>query len=237
MSSGRCTRGWRCGVGWRRSSGARCRCGSASTRVRWSSGRLASRARSSPGTPSTWPRGSSRPPSRARSWSASGRRLCVAGAFEFDAPMRVEAKGKAEGVECRTARPRALPHAAARRSAACGPRSSAETPSSSCCGTRTSASRCDRCSHTPSRSWARRASARRACVRELWEWCGREAPGGAAPHGPLRAVRTQRGRTACYQVLHRRRTGEEVGTRPGSRTPGIRPIPHWHGDRGEWPPT
>jgi class 3 adenylate cyclase/tetratricopeptide (TPR) repeat protein len=114
----------------------------------------------------------------------------VAGAFEFDAPMRVKAKGKAEGVECRRLvralslmRPRGVPglrpafvgrddelgrlQQAYERARATGQPQSATIMGEAGVG-------------------------KTRLLRELWEWCGREAPeavrrtGRCAPYGLAR---------------------------------------------------
>jgi class 3 adenylate cyclase/tetratricopeptide (TPR) repeat protein len=114
----------------------------------------------------------------------------VAGAFEFEASMRVEAKGKAEGVECRRLvralslmRPRGVPglrpafvgrddelgvlrHAYERVRATSEPQAATIMGEAGVGKTR--------------------------LLRELWEWCGREAPevvrrtGRCAPYGLAR---------------------------------------------------
>ena len=58
-------------------------------------------APSSPATRSTWLRGSSSRPLLARSWSASGPLAPARGAFEFDSPRTIEAKGRPDGIPCR----------------------------------------------------------------------------------------------------------------------------------------
>ncbi|MDQ2984067.1 MAG: AAA family ATPase [Actinomycetota bacterium] len=114
----------------------------------------------------------------------------VAGAFEFEAPMRVEAKGKAEGVECRRLiralslmRPRGVPglrpafvgrddelgllRQAYERACATGEPQAATIMGEAGVG-------------------------KTRLLRELWEWYGREAPealrrtGRCAAYGPAR---------------------------------------------------
>ena len=114
----------------------------------------------------------------------------VGGAFEFDAPMRVEAKGKVEGVECRRLvralslmRPRGVPGLRPTfvgRDAdlrllqdAYGRARSLGTPHSVTI-------------------MGEAGVGKTRLVRELWDWCGREAPeavrrtGRCAPFGPAR---------------------------------------------------
>jgi class 3 adenylate cyclase/tetratricopeptide (TPR) repeat protein len=114
----------------------------------------------------------------------------VAGAFEFEAPMLVEAKGKAEGVECRRLvralslmRPRGVPGlrpAFVGRDAELGLLRQA----------------CERVRATGEPQAAtimgEAGVGKTRLLRELWEWCGREAPevvrrtGRCVPYGLAR---------------------------------------------------
>jgi class 3 adenylate cyclase/tetratricopeptide (TPR) repeat protein len=114
----------------------------------------------------------------------------VAGAFEFDAPTHVEAKGKADGVECRRLvralslmRPRGVPglrpafvgrddEFGLLRRAYERARTTGEPQAATIMG--------------------EAGVGKTRLLRELWEWCGTEAPealrrtGRCAPYGPAR---------------------------------------------------
>jgi class 3 adenylate cyclase/tetratricopeptide (TPR) repeat protein len=114
----------------------------------------------------------------------------VAGAFEFDAPRHVEAKGKAGGVECRKLvralslmRPRGVPglrpafvgrddELGLLRRAYDRARTTGEPQAATIMG--------------------EAGVGKTRLLRELWEWCGKEAPdalrrtGRCAPYGPAR---------------------------------------------------
>ena len=114
----------------------------------------------------------------------------VGGAFEFDAPMRVEAKGKVEGVECRRLvralslmRPRGVP----------GLRPTFVGRDADLRLLQDAYGRA-RSSGTPHAVtiMGEAGVGKTRLVRELWDWCGREAPeavrrtGRCAPFGPAR---------------------------------------------------
>jgi class 3 adenylate cyclase len=111
----------------------------------------------------------------------------VAGAFEFEAPMRVEAKGKAEGVECRRLvralslmRPRGVPGL---RPAFVGRDDELDL-------LRRAYERARTTREPQAATITGEAGVGKTrLLRELWEWCGREAPealrrtGRCAPYG------------------------------------------------------
>ena len=114
----------------------------------------------------------------------------VAGAFEFDAPMHVEAKGKAGGVECRRLvralslmRPRGVPGL---RPAFVGRDDEL--------GLLLRAYERARTTGEPQAAtiMGEAGVGKTRLLRELWEWCGKEAPealrrtGRCAPYGPAR---------------------------------------------------
>jgi class 3 adenylate cyclase/tetratricopeptide (TPR) repeat protein len=114
----------------------------------------------------------------------------VAGAFEFEAPMRVEAKGKAEGVECRRLvralslmRPRGVPGL---RPAFVGRDDEL--------GLLRQVYERARATGKPQAAtiMGETGVGKTRLLRELWEWCGREAPeavrrtGRCAPYGVAR---------------------------------------------------
>ena len=112
----------------------------------------------------------------------------VAAAFEFEAPKRVEAKGKAEGVECRKLvralslmRPRGVPGL---RSAFVGRGDELDL-------LRQAYERaCATGGPQAVTVMGEAGVGKTRLLRELWEWCGREAPealrrtGRCAPYGP-----------------------------------------------------
>ena len=114
----------------------------------------------------------------------------VAGAFEFDAPMRVEAKGKAEGVECRRLeralslmRPRGVPGL---RPTFVGRDADLELLQLAYERVRSSGA-----PHAVT-IMGEAGVGKTRLVRELWDWCGREAQealrrtGRCVPYGPAR---------------------------------------------------
>jgi class 3 adenylate cyclase/tetratricopeptide (TPR) repeat protein len=114
----------------------------------------------------------------------------VAGAFEFDASMRVEAKGKAEGVECRRLvralslmRPRGVP----------GLRPAFVGRDDELGRLRQAYDRARATGQAQAATIMGEAGVGKTrLLRELWEWCGREAPeamrrtGRCAPYGLAR---------------------------------------------------